>query len=92
MPSAYVREYDLLTGEYLRDIMLPDLQNEDSSTYPCNDICSDSYGRLYISCLSVNAAGHPVTLHRLDPAKGTVELVAELTINSLRCACRASTM
>lgn len=80
--SAYVREYDLLTGEYLRDIMLPDLQNEDSSTYPCNDICSDSYGRLYISCLSVNAAGHPVTLHRLDPAKGTVELVAELTINS----------
>lgn len=80
--SAYVREYDLLTGEYLRDIVLPDLQNDDSSTYPCNDICSDSYGRLYISSLSINAAGHPVTLHRFDPAKGTVELVAELTINS----------
>lgn len=77
---GYVREYDIETGEYIRDISFRSIADEYTNSYPCNDIFNDGSDRLFITNLTVDAVAAPLTLHLFDPTTGTAELYATLPV------------
>ena len=72
---SYVRVYDLITGEFVREakVSIPS-----DVTYPCNDIVRDNEGNVYITNLTINSNGTPLSIYRLDTATFKTELFAEL--------------
>lgn len=73
---SYLREYDLTSGEYVRDI---DIDIPAEVSYPCNDIIRDGKGNIYLTNLVVNIKSKPLTLYRLDPTTGQTTLFASVT-------------
>lgn len=76
---GYLREYNLETGEQIRDIKLNDLPTGVSGSYPCNDVITDNKGNIYVTNLTTNAATSPLTVYEFKPATGTLTHVATLT-------------
>ncbi len=76
--SAKITVYDLRSGEELKTLLPDGTVDSSSSTWACNDICSDSRGRVYFTNLTINAGTAPLTVHRLDTTTGTATLVASL--------------
>ena len=70
-----MRVYDLITGEFVREakVSIPS-----DVTYPCNDIVRDNEGNVYITNLTINSNGTPLSIYRLDTATFKTELFAEL--------------
>lgn len=81
--TGYLREYDIETGEHLRNIMLYDLPAGVSSSYPCNDVITDNKGNMYVTNLTTNAATAPLTVCKYDPAMGSLSLAATLTAEGI---------
>ncbi len=77
---SYLYEYDLNSGEYLREI---DVQMPSDLAYPCNDIIRDNAGNLYLTNIVLNLKSKPLQLYRLDPATGSTSLFASLTVSGI---------
>lgn len=74
--SAYLSQYDLLTGEHLRDIKL--YGDEYIPTYPCNQVVTDARGDVYVFDYATNVTSRPLVLKKVDLVTGKLTEVVEL--------------
>jgi uncharacterized lipoprotein YddW (UPF0748 family) len=74
--QCYLRVYNAATGEWLRDLALP--ETVQAPYFPCNNVLVDDAGNLLIANMVLNAATTPVVIHSIDPATGAATLVATL--------------
>lgn len=74
--ESSLKVFDLNTGFVQNEIALPDIPAGASNSYPCNDIITDNLGNLYITNMTLNAVGTPLTVYSFDPATNATALVA----------------
>ncbi len=74
--KAYLRKYNIHTGEHMGDLMLGD--EASVSYYPCNDVIKDSKGNVCITNLTLNVSSTPLKLFMVNLETGELELKANI--------------
>ena len=77
--KAYLRKYNIHTGEHIEDLMLGD--EASVSYYPCNDVIKDSNGNVCVTNLTLNVSSTPLKLFMVNLETGELELKANITYN-----------
>lgn len=77
--KAYLRKYNIHTGEHIEDLMLGD--EASISYYPCNDVIKDSNGNVCVTNLTLNVSSTPLKLFMVNLETGELELKANITYN-----------
>ena len=75
--DCYLRVYSAETGEWQRDIALPDEVHADY--FPCNNVLVDDAGNLLISNMMLKIQNSPLVIHSVNPTTGAVTLRASLS-------------
>jgi hypothetical protein len=74
-----LRVYNARTGEWLRDLELPEQVQGDY--FPCNNVLVDDAGNLLISNMLLKINNTPLVIYSVDPSNGDVALRATLSTN-----------
>ena len=77
--DCYLRVYNARTGEWLRDLELPEQVQGDY--FPCNNVLVDDAGNLLISNMLLKINNTPLVIYSVDPSNGDVALRATLSTN-----------
>lgn len=75
--DCYLRVYNTETGEWLRDIALPDEVKGDY--FPCNNVLVDDVGNLLISNMLLKINNTPLVIYSIDPSTGAATWHASLS-------------
>jgi len=75
--NCYLRVYNTETGEWLRDINLPDEVKGDY--FPCNNVLVDDAGNLLISNMLLHINNTPLVIYSIDPTNGDATWRASLS-------------
>ena len=75
--DCYLRAYSAKTGEWQRDIELPEEVKGDY--FPCNNVLVDDAGHLLISNMLLKINNTPLVLYLIDPNSGDATWLASLT-------------
>ena len=72
-----LKVYNANTGEWLRDLALP--QEVQADYFPCNNVLVDDAGHLLISNMLLKINNTPLVIHSVNPSSGEVVLRATLS-------------
>ena len=75
--DCYLRAYSAKTGEWQRDIELP--EDVKGDYFPCNNVLVDDAGHLLISNMLLKINNTPLVLYRINPNNGDATWLASLT-------------